>query len=78
MQFEQRIRDLEEQLRKERENLEGNAKEREMQLKRDIEEWQAKFTAKERELQEARDQIQTLNSDKRDLLSKISQLELEI
>ncbi len=37
--FEEMIRDLEEQLRKERENLEGNAKERELQLKAELESW---------------------------------------
>lgn len=46
-EFERRIKDLEDQLRKERENLEGNAKEREMQLKRDIEDWKKKLQAKE-------------------------------
>jgi len=48
-ELEKRIKDLEDQLRKERENLEGNAKEREMQLKRDIEEWKRKLQAKEDE-----------------------------
>lgn len=37
--MEQKIRDLEELLRREKENLEGNAKERELSLKREVEEW---------------------------------------
>lgn len=42
-----RIRDLEEQLRKERENMEGSAKEREMTLKKEIEEWKKKYGVKD-------------------------------
>jgi hypothetical protein len=34
-------------LRKERENMEGSAKEREKQLKKEIEEWKRKLQAKE-------------------------------
>ncbi len=42
-----RIRDLEDQLKKERENMEGSAKEREMALKKEIEEWKKKYGLKE-------------------------------
>lgn len=45
--MEAKIRDLEELLRRERENLEGNAKEREMQLKKELEEWKRKLQEKE-------------------------------
>lgn len=41
--MENRIRDLEDQLRREKENLEGNAKERERQLMKELEEWKNKF-----------------------------------
>lgn len=41
------IRELEEQLRLERENLEGNAKERELQLKAEVEEWKKKLKEKQ-------------------------------
>ena len=44
-----RIRDLEDQLKKERENMEGSAKEREMGLKKEIEEWKKKYGLKESE-----------------------------
>lgn len=38
-EMESKINELEELLRKERENLEGNAKDREETLKREIENW---------------------------------------
>lgn len=38
-EMESKIKELEELLRKERENLEGNAKDREETLKREIENW---------------------------------------
>jgi hypothetical protein len=59
--MERRIRDLEEQLRKEKENLEGNAKERERLLVKELEEWKQKYSQKERELDEAKRQIDSKN-----------------
>jgi predicted nucleic acid-binding Zn-ribbon protein len=52
-----RIRDLEDQLKKERENMEGSAKEREAALKKEIEEWKKKFNAKESENEDLKSQI---------------------
>ena len=45
-EMEKKIKDLEDLLRRERENLEGNAKEREQQLKREVEEWKQKLADK--------------------------------
>jgi hypothetical protein len=44
-----RIKDLEDQLKKERENMEGSAKERELALKKEIEDWKKKYGLKEQE-----------------------------
>jgi len=52
-----RIRDLEDQLKKERENMEGSAKEREAALKKEIEEWKKKFNGKESENEDLKSQI---------------------
>ena len=52
-----RIRDLEDMLKKERENMEGSAKEREIALKKEIEEWKKKFTAKDSECEDLKSQI---------------------
>jgi len=47
-------------LRKERENLQGSAKEREEQLKREIEDWKKRLQAKEKENEELLRQIKAL------------------
>jgi hypothetical protein len=55
-----KIKELEELLRKERENLQGSAKEREEQLKREIEDWKKRLQAKEKENEELLRQIKAL------------------
>jgi septal ring factor EnvC (AmiA/AmiB activator) len=63
-----KIKELEELLRKERENLQGSAKEREEQLKREIEDWKKRLQAKEKENEELLRQIKALEEDKAGLL----------
>jgi cell division protein FtsL len=47
--------------------MEGSAKERELQLKKEIEDWKKKLQAKERENDDLLKQIKVLQGDKSDL-----------
>ena len=65
--LETRIRELEDTLKRERENLQGSALEREQALKKEIEEWKKKLSDKQKENDELSRQIKQLQDEKSDL-----------
>ena len=65
-------------LRKERENMEGNAKERENQLRREIEDWKRKLTEKDQEMKVLEGKLRDLERDRNDRQREVDELKARI
>ena len=58
--------------------MEGNAKQRELNLQQEVEMWKNKLSEKQSELDSAQDEIRSLQNQNNDLVMKIKLLEGEI